>query len=65
MKMRDTQGLRKNPGIAEMLNWLNYLSSLDKQTKEELKEAASLLAKNKEDNTQLIKFIDGLTLWTT
>jgi MoxR-like ATPase len=62
IKIRDTQGLRKNPGIAEMLNWLNYLSSLDKQTKEELKEAASLLAKNKEDNTQLIKFIDGLTL---
>jgi MoxR-like ATPase len=62
IKIRETQGLRKNPGIAEMLNWLNYLSSLDQQTKEELKQAASLLAKNKEDNTQLIKFLDSLPL---
>ncbi len=62
VKIRDTQGLRKNPGISEMLNWLQYLSVLDNQTKEELKQAASLLAKNKEDNTQLIKFIDSLTL---
>ena len=60
IKIRETQGLRKNPGIAEMLNWLHYLSSLDTQTKEDIKQAALLLAKNKEDNTQLLKFIDSL-----
>jgi MoxR-like ATPase len=60
IKIRETQGLRKNPGISEMLNWLHYLSFVDDQTKDALKQAASLLAKNKEDNTQLIKFIDSL-----
>ena len=60
IELRDKQGLRKNPGIAEMLNWLRYLSFLDAQSKTEMKQAASLLAKNKEDNKQLEKFIDSL-----
>ncbi len=51
---------RKKPGIAEMLDWLNYLVSLDNYTKEGIKQAASLLAKNKEDDTQLKIFIDKL-----
>ena len=62
--VRNTQGLRKNPGIAEMLNWLHYIAFLEKTTqktfKEMLIEAAALLAKNKEDNTQLLKFIENL-----
>jgi MoxR-like ATPase len=57
------QGFRKNPGIAEMLNWLQCLNHLDKESaaefKDALKNAALLLAKNKEDNNQLLNFIDG------